>query len=101
MSLFQEKPRKASPAQGKQKPSREASGSPAKSALFASDDEGDDTDVDEAAPMASKTGGKARAVGGGQHDQWWQRNQELLNPVVLTILSAMTRFYRIGKSNFV
>ncbi|ORX71974.1 PMT-domain-containing protein [Linderina pennispora] len=51
--------------------------------------------------MASKTGGKARVVGSGQHDQWWQRNQELLNPVVLTILSAMTRFYRIGKSNFV
>ncbi|KAI8325232.1 PMT-domain-containing protein [Martensiomyces pterosporus] len=52
-----------------------------------------------AGPKTKAAGAAAAAA--SVSGPWWQRNQATLNAVALTILSAMTRFYRIGRSNYV
>ncbi|KAJ2374833.1 dolichyl-phosphate-mannose-protein mannosyltransferase, partial [Coemansia sp. RSA 2603] len=76
-----------------------------KSSLFANDDDDDDNDNYDKessklladSPDNKKTG----KVTTRSDSNLWQNNREMLNPIVLTLLSAMTRFYKIGRANHV
>ncbi|KAI9504697.1 Dolichyl-phosphate-mannose-protein mannosyltransferase-domain-containing protein [Coemansia spiralis] len=71
------------------------------SPLFREDDEDEDNSLNSPlfkAKDGKPTNSKSRHPLGASNGRWWQQNQIHLNAAVLTVLSAMTRFYRIGRS---
>ncbi|KAJ2719648.1 Protein O-mannosyltransferase 2 [Coemansia sp. Benny D115] len=108
MSLFeQQTPTKAAAAKTDVSSEAVASSPPPryseKESLFAGndgDDDDDDLDGDDDHSKHSSTGEK-KSARPARRRGWWQESRELLNPVLLTLLSAFTRFYRIGRANHV
>ncbi|KAJ1887354.1 Protein O-mannosyltransferase 2 [Kickxella alabastrina] len=66
-----------------------------KSSLFETDD-----DEDSDKPSAILSCGTEKQTT-SHSSGWWQGDRNMLNLIALTLLSAMTRFYKIGRANHV